>query len=195
MADEDSTRTKPNPEDTFVIEYWGSFKNGVLVDVGAMPFASQPPPGRPSTVFKPIETALAYVSCRYGWPYPRPTFSPLGQQLLSRASWSLERPDGQAHTKVFLSIRGGVTGSGDADRERSSRRGRASSLSLCSALIVRFILTPPSREKMFGRFAWIGALLSAAERSSASAIKSDSRYQSLFWVFPCTFWFFWSSLT
>ena len=32
MADEDSTRTKPNPEDTFVIEYWGSFKNGVLVD-------------------------------------------------------------------------------------------------------------------------------------------------------------------
>ena len=32
MADEDSTRMKPNPEDTFVIEYWGSFKNGVLVD-------------------------------------------------------------------------------------------------------------------------------------------------------------------
>lgn len=32
MADEDPARTHPNDEDTFVIEYWGSFRKGVLVD-------------------------------------------------------------------------------------------------------------------------------------------------------------------
>ena len=82
-----------------------------------MPLPSQPPPGRPSTVFSPFATAFAYLAIKYGWPWPRPTFWPSGQrETWYFASLSSRRPEGQPFGEPLVALfraGAGVAGAGE----------------------------------------------------------------------------------
>ena len=148
-----------------------------------MPLPSQPPPGRPSTVFSPFATAFAYLAIKYGWPWPRPTFWPSGQrETWYFASLSSRRPEGQPFGEPLVALfRAGAGVAGAGELAQLPKWGGGASRRDASSSSANLIARPRISD-------FVALVFSQCRSGRSGAERRSQKSRRLSKWFPCLLW-------